>query len=102
MGKIDKYKMSKRKHNIKKISGGKAKKKAYSSTKGSHNLNVCQKSKTKQNKNLLPFFSSRQHPQISCCSFFLFFWITKHDSIQDHLIQIIMTFKKHEQAKILF
>lgn len=48
MGKIDKYKMSKRKNNIKKISGGKAKKKAYSSTKGSHNLNVCQKSKTKQ------------------------------------------------------
>lgn len=47
MGKIDKYKMSKRKNNIKKISGGKAKKKAYSSTKGSHNLNVCQKSKTK-------------------------------------------------------
>lgn len=73
MGKIDKYKMSKRKNNIKKISGGKAKKKAYISTKGSHNLNVCQKSKTKQNKNLLPFFSSRQHPQISCCSFFFFF-----------------------------
>lgn len=98
MGKIDKYKMSKRKNNIKKISGGKAKKKAYSSTKGSHNLNVCQKSKTKQNKNLLPFFTSANQ----LLFFFFFFWITKHNSIQDHLIQIIMTFKKHEQAKILF
>lgn len=59
MGKIDKYKMSKRKNNIKKISGGKAKKKADSSSKGSHNHNVCQKNKPIQNKNLLPFFSSR-------------------------------------------
>lgn len=72
MGKIDKYKMSKRKKQYKKISGGKAKKKADSSTKGSYNLNVCQKSKTKQNKDLLPFFSSRQHPQISCFSFSFF------------------------------
>lgn len=74
MGKIDKYKMSKRKKTtLKKYLVVRHKKKADSSTKGSHNLNVCQKSKTKQNKDLLPFFSSRQHPQISCFSFSFFF-----------------------------